>query len=721
MKFKDRDEFVKWLSSSISPSIDWSPSVYMSAVRPILNKLNLNIVIPDPYDNGGWKGMTQYFKLIYDMNQSKLSDSKWTSSKYTQPWSTGSSVNNSYSHQSKSTNSFGSSCSTHSNIKSWNEIKEDKEKVSYGYDKIIETLNSIITGFNSLNIANPKLVQQRRVLVDKLTLHLNDIKSEKDEAMLSNKWDKLNIGFFGETNAGKSTIIESLRILLNESSREAKRKRLGSCDGDIVGDGRQDFTQTYHEYEMSVNGQKFVLIDVPGIEGKENLFRGKIGEALRKAHLIFYVNGHNKNIDRGTAVKVKEYMGEGVQIVVLQNVRGNVDQYEYPENRRTLLTSSTNTVLRALEKDFRSLVGNKFSQAIPVMGFLAMCAYGDFSPSRNDLRKKQSMLLEMFGDDFSSQGQARNKIRQISNIDEVLAAITSRANNYKKEIAKANFLKMEMFSKRALNEYIAEVEAKKREFDSYRKQVERFIRENRDDADTTARLFKLDLERTARGLINEFSESMYSLINRSDFSAISNRFVKLKDNISAKIKSKTEYYSNSLAARVKERSSRLTAIPGMISQLSIQMDVRNLGIDIAAIREADDISFGDVARTGGGIVGGAATGAAIGSIVPGIGTLIGGIIGGLVGGGSSIASSSSAQTERARTEARKSLRDFQNRLNKEFEDISMSFSRNAEDEIKKINSTASTRIREVDNFFNASTQAESKLKSTLTLIQSYGR
>ncbi len=34
------------------------------------------------------------------------------------------------------------------------------------------------------------------------------------------EWDKFTLAFFGETNAGKSTIIESLRILFNEESRE---------------------------------------------------------------------------------------------------------------------------------------------------------------------------------------------------------------------------------------------------------------------------------------------------------------------------------------------------------------------------------------------------------------------------------------------------------------------------------------------------------------------
>lgn len=34
------------------------------------------------------------------------------------------------------------------------------------------------------------------------------------------EWDKFTLAFFGETNAGKSTLIETLRILFNEESRQ---------------------------------------------------------------------------------------------------------------------------------------------------------------------------------------------------------------------------------------------------------------------------------------------------------------------------------------------------------------------------------------------------------------------------------------------------------------------------------------------------------------------
>lgn len=44
-------------------------------------------------------------------------------------------------------------------------------------------------------------------------------KNEIDKLESSSEWDKFCIAYFGETNAGKSTIIESLRIIYDEESR----------------------------------------------------------------------------------------------------------------------------------------------------------------------------------------------------------------------------------------------------------------------------------------------------------------------------------------------------------------------------------------------------------------------------------------------------------------------------------------------------------------------
>lgn len=62
-----------------------------------------------------------------------------------------------------------------------------------------------------------------RKAVDHIVAKLDEMQKkfsrELEELERNVEWDTFTIAFFGETNAGKSTIIESLRILFDEESR----------------------------------------------------------------------------------------------------------------------------------------------------------------------------------------------------------------------------------------------------------------------------------------------------------------------------------------------------------------------------------------------------------------------------------------------------------------------------------------------------------------------
>lgn len=55
---------------------------------------------------------------------------------------------------------------------------------------------------------------------------LNDeFKDEIEQLEKSSEWDKFCMAFFGETNAGKSTIIDALRIVYDEETRREEINR----------------------------------------------------------------------------------------------------------------------------------------------------------------------------------------------------------------------------------------------------------------------------------------------------------------------------------------------------------------------------------------------------------------------------------------------------------------------------------------------------------------
>ncbi len=124
-----------------------------------------------------------------------------------------------------------------------------------------------------------------------------EFESLKELESLKNneEWENFTIAFYGETNAGKSTLIECLRLFFKERSKmdqQERFKRLYSTyqnnyqndecnkqailnelhslqDGAIIGDGRSDSTLETKPYTLKHNNQSFVLLDVPGIEGDE--------------------------------------------------------------------------------------------------------------------------------------------------------------------------------------------------------------------------------------------------------------------------------------------------------------------------------------------------------------------------------------------------------------------------------------------------------------------
>lgn len=197
------------------------------------------------------------------------------------------------------------------------------------------------------------------------------------------QWDSFTIAFYGETNAGKSTIIEALRLYFQEPTKleqqkqfveklallqerlkdikdteqklrdelEAKKQELEAlqeqhalecaslwgkiksflgfsknkwrviqarskhtkarraletflcddyskqardsamsellslCDGATVG-AKTDFTKVMIPYRFAINNESVQLLDVPGIEGKEEGLKSEIKKAMQQAHCV---------------------------------------------------------------------------------------------------------------------------------------------------------------------------------------------------------------------------------------------------------------------------------------------------------------------------------------------------------------------------------------------------------------------------------------------------
>lgn len=643
------------------------------------------------------KSYYTYFYALYTLNKSKFNSNNPNSTSTLQY-----STRQNYMSNPSSTNR------NVSNTKS--------NGVSSQYNDLINVISTAIDRYNYITFDNKDLESVRLQFVNKLNEYKREVRSEIEYLNNSVVWDRLVIAFFGETNAGKSTIIESLRIILGEESRSKQlRNSATGVDGCIVGDGRHDYTQDYNEYNLKVDGIPFTLIDVPGIEGNEKVFKDGINKALRKAHIVFYVHGKSKDTDVATASKIKEYLQDWVKVCILYNIRGNSDQYEFPEDRRALITTNIQKVKDSLSASFERLIGNNFDSVVPVQGLMAMASHASFSPNRQDLIKLQHRLFEYFKEDTNGNlNDAKKRIERFSNVSAVLDYIKSKSRNFRTEIENSNRRKLVSMVRKHINALEALVNQEKDKIDRYDTRISNAIKSNRNIAETTG----IQIANASRILltqgINSFRKDVIDAVNKEDFQTITilqNRFCrKLDEAIHNEIRSRLDEFRSRLNSSI----AYLLDIPGIRSidaRTNINFNFNKLTFSSKDISEANDISGGDVMKAIGGTAGGATTGAIIGSFFGPIGTIIGGAIGGIGGLVSGNVSAADAQYERARKAANEKIDNFERNLKSELDVKLNEVKRQLDNNAASINSKLQSTKNNLERFNNVNLQSKRDLSN----------
>ncbi len=186
-------------------------------------------------------------------------------------------------------------------------IYSDVEKSIKDLQKIFENTDG---GDERLRAFNQEALEEFKNLESEGLKELESLKNNEE-------WEKFTIAFYGETGAGKSTLIECLRLFFKEPSKINQQERFKRLyanvknpnyvknyrgsehaeleklqDGAIIGDGRSDFTLETKSYTLKYNNQSFVLLDVPGIEGDEKKVKQEISDATKKPMLFFMLQKH---------------------------------------------------------------------------------------------------------------------------------------------------------------------------------------------------------------------------------------------------------------------------------------------------------------------------------------------------------------------------------------------------------------------------------------------
>ncbi|MDD5856258.1 MAG: hypothetical protein PUC90_07990 [Prevotella sp.] len=570
-------------------------------------------------------------------------------------------------------------------------ISDPKIKTKRDYNEISAQLRAAIKQIQKIPSSTNEFQKIKQSFVDTLSAQLSRTHLEANNALNSTEWDKLVIAFFGETNAGKSTIIETFRILFDETERHKNIhasffKRLKNAyyeipreghsrayeifieciklfdvrkwfrhieyavDGIIVGDGRHDFTKIYKEYEMNISGKPFVLIDVPGIEGNEDDYKDEIKIALSKAHCVFYVQGHNKTTDSATAEKIKKYLRNWVKVYTIYNVRGSADAYDTPEERVNLVTDDVRKVCVGIEKSFSDILGDSYGGNTVTQGFLALSAQANFSPKRADLIRKQNKLLTFFN--------SRDELYQFSRFDSVVSLVNEKASNYTNEIYEANKDKLVALSKHTIFAIEEELNNQKGTIEKYCGLLNNYRREVDTYYNSASHRIEIQLREKCDDEFRKLKESVFTIISDDEpekkeriAGQVNTTSGSLREGIFHILKTENE----ELNKRLKESERKLKGLPiGILNFEHLNNESPNIYININDFLEHLEISFGDVFNFGMNVAGSAAAGATLGSFIPGIGNLVGGIIGGFLGAAKSLFTSDGG-VGKAQEEARKKI------------------------------------------------------------------
>ncbi len=95
-----------------------------------------------------------------------------------------------------------------------------KEEIVSLYNEVKDSVSHAINDISSISLSSEDDQKHIVNIKNKLSEISENFNQDINNLEKNSEWEKFTIAFFGETNAGKSTIIESLRIIFKEKERQ---------------------------------------------------------------------------------------------------------------------------------------------------------------------------------------------------------------------------------------------------------------------------------------------------------------------------------------------------------------------------------------------------------------------------------------------------------------------------------------------------------------------
>ncbi len=236
------------------------------------------------------------------------------------------------------------------------------------------------------------------------------------------------------------TILDNAKIIV-ESFADAD-----AVDGEIIGTGRCDYTQSVTGYTLHYKGKDFVLYDVPGIEGNEQKFESIIQEAVNKSHLVFFITSDTKEVEPATADKIKKYLRNDSDVFSIINLhylpKKNREEWEkkyQDELKQKFENTETSSLKSNTDKTLTDKLGENYKSGIIINGKAAFCACAfkdgrtTIIPDTNEktLREDQKKFLKEYSSNIDS-------MKRESRINDIVKIINSHSDDFEDFIIESN-------------------------------------------------------------------------------------------------------------------------------------------------------------------------------------------------------------------------------------------------------------------------------------------
>lgn len=212
-----------------------------------------------------------------------------------------------------------------------------------------------------------------------------------------------------------------------------KRQLAPYVDGQIIGDGRSDFTRDSISYQFNINQYPVVMIDVPGIEGDEKQVQAEINKSVQKAHAVFYVTSKDAPPNEGTLERIKTYLNDQTEVWAIYN-----KQITNPRQLKNQLIKGDDEQqsLNTLETILKETLGKHYRGLMILAGLPAFYSQSTCIEPFSAMYESQHKFLDKVG---------RDNLYQFSQLEVLNQKLHNEiVGNVPDKIKKSNFNKVKI-------------------------------------------------------------------------------------------------------------------------------------------------------------------------------------------------------------------------------------------------------------------------------------